>query len=99
MKHDEVDWATVESWQREGRAVTLLDVREAAERRIHHVGGLWIPLGEIMRRWSELPRDQTIVIYCRKGIRSRIAIQRLQTVTDELDLYNLRGGLLALSKP
>jgi len=50
---------------REG-AVTVLDVRPAEEYRAGHIpGALSIPLKELERRLSDLPRDRDIVAYCR----------------------------------
>jgi rhodanese-related sulfurtransferase len=50
---------------REG-AVTVLDVRPEEEYRAGHIpGAISIPLKEMERRLSDLPRDQEIVAYCR----------------------------------
>ena len=50
---------------REG-AVTVLDVRPAEEYRAGHIpGALSIPLKELERRLSDLPRDREVVAYCR----------------------------------
>jgi rhodanese-related sulfurtransferase len=50
---------------REG-AVTVLDVRPAEEYRSGHIpGALSVPLDELERRLSDLPRDRDIVAYCR----------------------------------
>ena len=50
---------------REG-AVTVLDVRPAEEYRSGHLpGALSIPLKELERRLSDLPRERDIVAYCR----------------------------------
>ncbi len=47
-------------------AVTVLDVRPAEEYRAGHIpGALSIPLKELERRLSDLPRDREIVAYCR----------------------------------
>jgi rhodanese-related sulfurtransferase len=46
--------------------VTVLDVRPAEEYRAGHLpGALSVPLKELERRLSELPRDRDIVAYCR----------------------------------
>ena len=50
---------------REG-AVIVLDVRPAEEYRAGHIpGALSIPLKELERRLSDLPRERDIVAYCR----------------------------------
>lgn len=46
--------------------VTVLDVRPAEEFALGHVpGAINIPVGELKRRLSELPRSKDIVAYCR----------------------------------
>lgn len=48
------------------RTVTLLDVRPEEEFKLGHLpGALNVPLGELAKRLSELPKDQEIVAYCR----------------------------------
>lgn len=50
---------------REGSAV-VIDVRPVAEYQAGHIpGALSVPVGELKRRLSELPRGQEIVAYCR----------------------------------
>lgn len=47
-------------------ATTVLDVRPAEEYRAGHLpGAVSIPLRELRRRLSELPRDREVVAYCR----------------------------------
>jgi rhodanese-related sulfurtransferase/predicted transcriptional regulator len=46
--------------------VTVLDVRPSEEYRAAHIpGALSIPLDDLERRLSELPRDREVVAYCR----------------------------------
>jgi rhodanese-related sulfurtransferase len=46
--------------------VTLLDVRPAEEYRAGHIpGALSVPVAELKKRLSELPRRREIVAYCR----------------------------------
>ncbi len=47
-------------------AVTVLDVRPAAEYRAGHIpGALSVPLGQLKEMISNLPKDQDVVAYCR----------------------------------
>ncbi len=49
-----------------GGAVTVLDVRPAAEYRAGHIpGALSVPLPDLERRIADLPRDREVVAYCR----------------------------------
>jgi rhodanese-related sulfurtransferase len=71
----------------------LLDVREEYEHEAFNIGGILIPLGEVIRKAAEIPMDKPVVIYCQKGIRSQIAIQRLHEKFGFTNLINLQGGV------
>jgi rhodanese-related sulfurtransferase len=77
-----------------GDAPVLVDVRETWEREAYNIGGLHIPMGELPARINELPTGEDVVLYCEKGIRSVIAIQRLETI-GFTRLINLAGGMKA----
>lgn len=81
-------------WKDEGKAFQLLDVREDWERSKFHIGGTHIPLSEILQRKDEISKENNVVIYCEKGIRSQIIIQRLEEM-GYINLYNLVGGMKA----
>ncbi len=81
-------------WQL-SESVTLVDVREEHERDSGHLGGLWIPFEELMRHEEMFRLSAKVVFYCSMGVRSYLAIQRLQERYGLTNLYNLRGGLKA----
>ena len=80
------------------KEVMLIDVRELFEHEVNNIGGTLIPLGDIMNRSSGIPKDKPVVLYCQKGIRSQIAIQRLEEKYGFTNLINLQGGLEAVNK-
>jgi len=60
--------------------VTLLDVRPEEEYRAGHIpGAISVPLAELERRVSELPRGRDIVAYCR-GPYCVLAIEAVETL-------------------
>jgi len=77
----------------DGNNVFLLDVREVYEHEDFNIGGTLIPLGEIINEASKIPMDTPVVVYCHRGIRSQIAIQRLESKFGFTNLINLKGGL------
>ena len=77
--------------------IFLLDVREEFEHEECNIGGTLIPLDEIMRQADKIPTDRPVVIYCQKGIRSQIAIQRLEERYNFTNLFNLQGGIEKLN--
>lgn len=70
----------------------LIDVREPAEHEEFNIGGELIPLNEIAQHIAKIATNKPVIIYCRKGIRSQIAIQRLQQKFPFTNLINLIGG-------
>ena len=76
----------------------LIDVRELEEHAEFNIGGELIPLHEIVQRVAAISTDKPVIIYCRKGIRSQIAIQRLQEKFPFTNLFNLTGGTEAWKK-
>ena len=78
--------------------IVLIDVREPHEHAAYNIGGKLIPLAEIITQVNEIPRDKTVVVYCKMGIRSQIAIQRLQEKFGFTNLINLKGGMESWKK-
>lgn len=76
----------------------LIDVREIEEHEAFNIGGELMPLSEIMRSVNKISIDKPVVIYCKKGIRSQIAIQRLSMRCPDAEFYNLTNGIFALIK-
>ncbi|MGG9960303.1 rhodanese-like domain-containing protein [Ferruginibacter sp. SUN106] len=76
----------------------LIDVREPEEHEEFNIGGELIPLGGIAQQVEKIATDKPVIIYCRKGIRSQIAIQRLQEKFPFTNLVNLIGGTEAWKK-
>jgi len=77
-----------------GETPFILDVREPNEYQINRIAGsTLIPLGELPRRYHELPKDRQIIAQCKSGARSARAQDFLRTV-GFTDVLNLKGGIL-----
>ncbi len=76
----------------------LIDVRESFEREHFNIGGIHIPMQTIFERVNDIPKDKNVILYCQKGIRSMIVIQRLSEKFDYQNLINLQGGMDAWLK-
>lgn len=90
----QVSAAELKDWISANRDFLLVDIREAWERELFNIGGLHIPMGDLLGHLPEIPKDKDVVLYCEKGIRSTIAIQRMETLGYN-NLYNLSGGMKA----
>lgn len=84
-----------EAQQQIKNGARLVDVREANEyQEVHAEGAQLMPLSEFETRYSELPKDQPLVMICRSGARSGRAAQYLLD-NGYSNVSNLTGGTLA----
>ena len=74
----------------------LLDVRTKEEFHFSNIGGLNIPLDQIEKRISEIPKDKNIYCLCHHGVRSQHACMILEK-NDFNDPTNISGGIDAWS--
>lgn len=74
--------------------VYILDVREPQELAQARIDGAHhIPLGELVERQGEVPRDRTVYVLCHVGGRSARAAAYLEQ--QGVDAVNVDGGILA----
>jgi rhodanese-related sulfurtransferase len=75
----------------------LLDVRtdeEVAEGRI--AGSLHIEMAQLSVRAGEIARERPVLVYCRSGVRSALAVEALRLAG--YDAHDLAGGIVAWSE-
>lgn len=87
-----IDLKELEQWTQSGKNFVLIDVRETFEHEHFNIGGINIPLGQLSFSIPQIPLDVDVVVYCAKGIRSVIAIQKLEAKGYQ-QLFNLSGGV------
>ena len=92
-----IDYEQLQDWIKNEKQFKLIDVREADEHASFNIGGTLIPLSQFIKI-KDLDTLLPIIVYCKLGIRSQIAIQRLATRFPEADFYNLDKGILHLNK-
>ncbi|MBF4160928.1 MBL fold metallo-hydrolase [Nocardioides acrostichi] len=79
----------------EGRAVTVVDLRNAGELAAGGVPGAHhLPLAQLRRRLDEIPRDGAVVVYCAGGWRSSVAASYLRG-QGYPDVSDILGGFNA----
>jgi phage shock protein E len=80
------------------KQVVLLDVRTPEEfRQAHLRGALLIPLAELQKRVSEIPRDRPLLVYCAVGARSSTAAGILAS-KGYREIYQMSDGLVGWYK-
>lgn len=91
---DEVTVEELQRWRDEGRPHLLLDVREPSEHAANCIeGALLLPLRQLPTKLGTLPKDQPVVVHCKSGGRSAIAVAMLRVAG--YDAHNLSGGIQA----
>ena len=85
-----VQWYEMDRVKKEGGI--LLDIRSSMEQKRDPIeGSLHVPLNELRERLGELPKDQTIYVFCYIGVRGYLAERILKQ--NGFTVYNLDGGL------
>ncbi|MFH2123006.1 MAG: rhodanese-like domain-containing protein [Pseudomonadota bacterium] len=73
----------------------IIDVRQPKEYEQGHLAGaLLMPVKELQARLAELDRDETLLVYCHSGVRSKAACQLL-LAEGFSEVYNMSGGIVA----
>jgi adenylyltransferase/sulfurtransferase len=95
---DEITAQELDQWRKSKRAHFLLDVREPYEHAAARIDdeATLIPMRQVPSSLDQLPRDQTIVVYCHSGQRSARITALLRA--EGFDARNLVGGILAWAR-
>lgn len=76
------------------REQTIVDVRGASEWAEGHVpNALHIPLGYLVDRCNQIPKDRAVAVHCRAGERSAIAASVLEAIGID-NVFDIRDGWL-----
>ena len=79
-----------------GAPIFLLDVRNPDEYRRGHIpGAVLMPADSLADHYLSIPRDVTLVVYCRSGGRSAITVRFLRR--HGYEAASLSGGYMAWS--
>jgi rhodanese-related sulfurtransferase len=70
----------------------LVDVRTPKERKISSIGGIFIPIDKLDKKFQELNPNKEIIVYCHHGGRSAQAVIFLLQ-SGFKNVKNLNGGI------
>ena len=88
----------LQEMRNKGTPFTLLDVREPEELAISRLDGfIHIPMGVLPVRAQELSKDSPVVVFCHRGVRSRLAARWMREHGFS-DVVDLEGGIEAWSR-
>ena len=86
-EHKEITWKELNGTQE----YFLLDIRDKAAFQYGNVKkSVNIPMEELEERINEIPKDQKIAVYCKRGMVSKEAVELL--CENGRDAYELEGG-------
>ncbi len=86
-EHKEITWKELNETQE----YFLLDIRDKAAFQYGNVKkSVNIPMEELEERINEIPKDQKIAVYCKRGMVSKEAVELL--CENGRDAYELEGG-------
>ena len=89
-----INSATLKKWIDKDEAI-IIDVREPAEYEEKSIeNSILIPLKTLEKSLIPAHEGKKIVIHCRSGKRSLFACEKLLDEDENLELYNLEGGIL-----
>lgn len=91
---DEISVSELSEILEQDPTTPLIDVREQDEHEEVNLLGTLIPMSEFEGRWSEIPKEGAVYIYCRTGRRSRSAIEYLKS-KGYSNCINVTGGIMA----
>jgi rhodanese-related sulfurtransferase len=73
----------------------LIDVREDYEFEDNNIGGINIPLENMLASSDQIDRDKQVIICCKSGKRSAAIILALERKMNINNLYSLEGGVFS----
>tara|TARA_R110002072_G_scaffold11333_9_gene51504 strand:- start:1984 stop:2298 length:315 start_codon:yes stop_codon:yes gene_type:complete len=76
----------------------LIDVREDHEYEDFNLGGINIPMGDLLSRIDEVKDYQNLFLCCKSGKRSQAIAFHLKNKMKDKAVYSLDGGLEAYQK-
>ncbi len=76
----------------------LIDVRDQEEYNIANIKGELIPLNTILKNSDQVDENKKVVVHCRSGQRSALAIMQLESQYGFDNLYNLKGGIIEYAR-
>lgn len=95
MSLKSVDAKTLKNWLDKGEAV-LVDVREPEENQAESIAGsVLIPLANVSKTALPDYAGKKLVMHCRKGGRGGSACEKLLSEDQNIEIYNLEGGITA----
>ncbi|PCJ81068.1 MAG: NADH oxidase [Bacteroidetes bacterium] len=90
-----IEVKTLNKWRKDNIVHQLIDVRESWEVEVGNMGGIHIPMNELLESIELVRRDIPVVVHCKSGARSAAVVHHLTIQLGYENVYDLRGGIIA----
>lgn len=84
---------TYQDYLKQADTFNVLDVRSKEEREELYIESFHIPLVELEDRYTELAANKPLLVFCKSGVRSKLAIKMFKSKNFENRLVSLKGGI------
>jgi len=81
-----------------GDNVQIIDIREIHEVDSGNIGGMHIPMANLIERSVEIRKDIPVVIHCKSGSRASAMVHILRTEKELDNVVLLEGGIEAWAR-
>jgi len=88
-----IDPGELDHWRNNHPDHLLIDVREDYEYEDFNLGGMNIPLDDVMAKVDSLPQDKDLLFCCKSGKRSAAIAYTITKKLHRENVYSLQGGM------
>jgi rhodanese-related sulfurtransferase len=92
MKFQEISISDFKSARQSQPDLFLVDVREEYEFEDFNIGGINIPMSEVLSRTAEFDNKVEVYLFCASGKRSKTVAYHLSQTIENTIFYSICGG-------
>ena len=94
----DLEWNQLEAFVRENTNTVFIDLQEDLEQeQIHGVSVKHIPDYVFMDEIQQIDKNQTVVVFCKRGVKSRWALEVMKSLGFK-NRYQLSGGMASVTE-
>ena len=95
MKYIELEAIEFKNYLIEDKQGLLLDVREEYEFEDDNVGGINIPMGNVLAQLNDMKDNTSIYVLCKSGKRSKAVAYHISKQLENCQVFSCMGGIEA----
>ncbi len=89
----EITPAELKNLLAENKKIQLIDIREDYQFEDFNIGGINIPLDEVIANRNKIDGSKKVIFICNTGRKSSALIRTLKVKYHLYNLHNLKGGI------